>query len=308
MYQHQEQMALNSAIKPMISPLFAKIVSSSVTLLLLLCGGCQPEAPRKLASNTTSIQKIEFNGYMIPLFSTAAEQLGYTRSRIADINEKEAALELVLNRFAQDTHTCALARLDLAYLILGVDYRLADPDACRRALAQYHQITRTYTGLPGVCAKAYWYMGWIYTDLLSDKNRGLAMYRQVIDRYASELITIESPVPWLRFVYPQRIEKTVSTHKRQHYTWANLALLEVVKTNDDPTQCHSALMTLWSRKPTGPAFGLALLSALQADNFNNDETVAHIAREYIQQNSTNRALIRDIKAVLAQSGRENPTK
>jgi tetratricopeptide (TPR) repeat protein len=296
-------MVLNHTIQPKISHCLFRIIFGSVMIWFLFCSGCQPGISQKAESPPGDIKKIDFNGFSIPVYPTAAEQLVYAKSRIADIKEKEAALKLVLSRFSQDAHACALTRLDLAYLALGSDYRLADQTACRQALALYHQITRTYVNLPGVCAKAYWYMGWIYTDLLGDKENGTAMYRQVIEQYPSEPITIESPVSWLWLVYPERPEKSLATRDRQHYSWAMLALLEMVKNDEDPSRRRKALMRLWSLKSAGHITGLALLSVLNSGNpgkLNTDKAIMRIAREYIQQNSANKLLIRDIEMTLAQ--------
>ena len=267
---------------------------------LLLFGGCQPEAPLPKGSVTNDIQTIESNGFTIPVFPTAAEQLGYARSRIANAKEEQTALELVLIRFPQDTLFSALSRLDLAYLTLGTDYRLADPDTCRRALAHYRQITRTYADLPGVCAKAYWYMGWIYSDLLGDKSRGIAMYQQVIDRYAAKWVTIESTGSRFMRMVPERRGKTMTAHGHQNASWVDLALLEIVKNNPDPIQRQQVLIKLWSRKSTGPAIGLALLSALKSTKPHMNDTVAWMAREYIQQHANQKVLTRDIERIIVQ--------
>jgi hypothetical protein len=293
-------MVLARDIRPGHSSFFFRIMSSLVVIGLLLLGGCQPDIPLPKASVTNDIQTMESNGFTIPVFPTAAEQLGYARTRIANAKEEQATLELVLTRFPQDTFFGALSRLDLAYLTLGTDYRLADPNTCRRALSHYRQITRTYADLPGVCAKAYWYMGWIYTDLLGEKKRGAAMYQQVIDRYAGKWVTIESTGSRFMRMVPERRRKAMTTHDRQNVSWVDLALLEVVKNNPDPIHQQQALKKLWSRKSTGPAIGLALLSALKSSRLHMNDTIARMAREYIQQHANQKVLTRDIEQILAQ--------
>jgi tetratricopeptide (TPR) repeat protein len=293
-------MVLTHTIQPILSLRLFRIVLSFAMIWLIVFCGCQPSPSKKAESARGNTKKIKLNDFLIPVYPTAAEQLAYARSRVADIREKEAALRLVLSRFSQNIHACALARLDLAYLTLGDDYRLADQTAYRQALAQYHQIIRTYADRPGVCAKAYWYMGWIYTDLLGETDNGMAMYRKVIEQYPSQPVTIESPVSWLRLMYPEIPEKTLATHDKQRYSWAILSLLEVVKNDKNPTRCRRALMQLSALKSAGPAFGLALLSVLRFEKLDIDDTVIRIAHEYIQQSTANKALIRDIETTLAQ--------
>ncbi|RTZ99803.1 MAG: hypothetical protein DSY90_00465 [Deltaproteobacteria bacterium] len=285
-----------------------RVMATIVTLwLLLFFSGCQPDDPRSIEPAPRSITT-EFNGFTIPVYPTATEQLAYAKSRFANTKEKEAALKLVLKRFPQDMNASALARLDLAYLALGADYRLADQTACRRALAQYHQITRTYAGLKGVCAKAYWHMAWIYTDLLGEKRRGIAIYRQVASQFPSELITVESPASWLQLMYPERPDQALVTDDRQLNSWSELARLEIIKNEDDPVQRRQVLMTLCSRNRTGPATGLALLSVLNSSHSNIDDAIFRIARKYIQRGIANKMLVRDIETALAQCRPGGPEK
>ena len=277
---------------------FFRVLPCLVLVWLILLNGCRPEAPREPAPRTDNTKKAEVNGFTIPVYSSAAEQLVYAQSRINNLREKETALRLVLDRFPQDRYACTQARLNLAYLTLGADYRLADPAMCREALARYRQIIRTYDDLSGVCAHAYWYMGWIYTALLGDKNNGMAMYRIVADRYPSEQTAGESPVSWLKLMYPNRPDKSLSSPDQQRFSWAALALLEIVKNTENTVQRSRALLELWGLEKSGPATGRAILSVLRSTSSNTDADALRMAHAYIQHDFSRSVLIRDIESAL----------
>ena len=90
-------------------------------VLLLVVAGCD-EAPPTFQVREPALQVRTINGHAVPAFPTPEEQLAYTRSSFADLNEKRAALEAVALLFPDAEEPGGEAALELAYLRLGPDY------------------------------------------------------------------------------------------------------------------------------------------------------------------------------------------
>jgi hypothetical protein len=88
--------------------------------------------------------------------------LRYALARFDDPRAKKASLEVVIDQFPHDQAVRAAAEMELAYLILGADYRFATPGQCHRAIEAYRRVLVDHAELPAVCAKANWYIGWIW--------------------------------------------------------------------------------------------------------------------------------------------------
>lgn len=207
-------------------------------------------------------------------------------------------LNFVLQQFPHDLKISARTHLELAYLELGADFRLANPEACRRALNKYKKIISDHGQLKDICAQAYWYMGWIYTDLLNNTSRGLAMYQRVVEDYLNEKRIAETTVPWLTLVYPDKPrKKTLEIYDRQTYFWGDLALLEMVRNAKDSEEQIAAFMQLWSRDPVSLATGHALLVVLKSNM--PDPQIVPLSRAYILHNTPNIKLDEDIRWALS---------
>lgn len=193
-------------------------------------------------------QTVFHRGYMVPHFSSAAEQLRYAQAWFPDIREKRAALEVLLHHFRTPAETIAKGELELAFLELGQDYRSTDRTACTRAVAAYQRIITNYFDHPTVCAKANWHLGWIHADLMGNSEAALVYYRTVARRYAETFISIEPPVPWVSLVLPQIDDKPQTVYERPTYSWSSMALLEIVRHAKDPTERHQAIEQLLSQK------------------------------------------------------------
>ncbi len=264
-------------------------------LVMLPLAGCNMQPP-DAREPTDAPVAITVSGFSVPVFATADEQLSYAKSLSANPREKSAALNLVIGRFPNDRRHIGETRLELAYLFLGSDYRLADVRACERALAAYEAIAGEFSDLPAIRAKAYWYMAWIYTDLLEDRPRGLTLYALLAEKFPEDSFSRIAPVPWLKLVFPNPEIKPYTADDRRTHSWAGLALLEIVRNAPDRHTQQQAFETLWLEHRHSLTTGYALKSLL--DNQPPDERMASIVTEYINGNTTNSALNSDLLASL----------
>jgi tetratricopeptide (TPR) repeat protein len=268
-------------------------------VFIVLCWvGCDSRLETQPVAPDKKVGTILFEGFAIPNFPSASEQLAYAKTRVANPLEKVAALKFVIKHFPYELELSARAKMELAYLEMGVDFRLAKAETYHLTLSKYEKIIHDYGQLKGICAQAYWYMGWIYTDLLQDTAKGISMYRQVAENYPNEKRIAESTVPWLTLVYPDTPrKKTLEIYDRQTYSWAELALLEIVRNSPYIEERHEAFMQLWSRDPVSLSTGHALLALLKSEI--PDNQIAAISRAYILHNTPNTELDEDIRWALS---------
>ncbi len=231
-------------------------------VMLTLWGAVLVQCTRRPAQNpandTVSLQRITREGYAFEHLATPEQQLQYTRTWFTDPKEKRVALELLIELFPQAKSIRAQAELELAYLALGDDYRFTDPAACRRALEKYGHIASEYTDLQSVCAKAHWYMGWIYADLLKQPRKAIEHYQVVVKRYPEALLNLKPPVPWVELVLPQAIKKPMAVYEYPAYKWSSIALLEIIRNSDNEEEQWHAFEKLWSDDPTSLTVGYAV--------------------------------------------------
>lgn len=246
-----------------------------------------------------------FEGYDIPQFQTAKAHLDYAGSLVSDSRHKAAVLKFLLSRFPESRKETGRAAMELAYLGLGDDYRLAGRKECENALAAYEKIMTLYSDFPEICAKTCWYMGWIYTDLLNDRKRGIRMYLKVRELYPKQSIKAVSPVPWLPLVSGDEGRKNPVVNRKKPFTWDSLALLEIVKNSRKTDQRFSALALLRKDYPESLPTGFALLSLL-ADmpvnqNLSVNQNLKDAALAYIKVNKANLRLNNDIASILSNA-------
>jgi hypothetical protein len=264
----------------------------------LMVSGCRSEVNDASVPEPPGKPFVEVSGYTIPLFAKAAAQLDYARSLFADAMEKKATLDLVISRFPKDRQEQAEARLELAYLLLGPDFRLADQNTCESALRAYESIAREFADLPAIRAKANWYLGWIYTDLLHDESKGLAAYSQLAKKYPRDRFSRISPVPWLKLVFPDPGEKPYTADDEHTHSWAGLALLEIVRHANDVSDRLQAFDILWHEHRNSMTTGYALKTILNSSLAT--PSMSRIVDEYVSSNSVNPALNQDLRAALAR--------
>ena len=128
---------------------------SFVTLQLLVfavVASCDshPSQNDTSTENNTFLQVAEF---AIPRQISPEKQLSFALSS-TDSAEKVAALQAIEILFPRNRFYIGLAELELAYLQLGSDYRLATEKQRRTALKHYESIATRFSDLPDISAKA----------------------------------------------------------------------------------------------------------------------------------------------------------
>ena len=261
-----------------------------VSIMLIHCGE-KPSAPTQPPEK--QMETVCCNGYEIHRFPSAEAQLRYALSRFSDPIERHAALEVVIKYFAEVKPIRAEAELELAYLKLGIDHRFTDRNMCMQALDTYRQIVARFSDLPQICAKAYWYMGWINADLLNQKKEGIAYYQTVYRRYPETKIKIESPVSWVVFVMPQIKTEIKATAKQKSLYWASLALLEIIRNSVREEERMEAFQAIWSDYRDSLAAGYALCVLLNGPAISSK--VVGCAKEYLEKQKPSQPLADEIR-------------
>ncbi len=256
--------------------------------------GHQKDACAGDEKNKETIRTILFENVSLPVYDSAQEQIAYAYSLPTGSEAQKNGFRFVAERFSANRSVCAQALLQVAYLELGADYRLADDETCRRGLKRYAEIARIYADLPVARAKALWYMAWIHTDLLGEIDQGLRLYRQLVAEYAEGMPRPEEPTPQVSFIYPEaRKQAEGGIHAS---SWPALAQLEIIKNDQDRDKQIQALDQLLAREPNSQAAGLSLLFLLK--NQAGDEKIIRPARTFIQGKNVSPTLAGDIHKVL----------
>lgn len=271
-------------------------VSLALASAILIQCGEPPSAPVQPPEKNT--KTVSYNGYEIHLFSSAEAQLRYALSRFSDSLERRAAFEVVIKYFPEVKPVRAEAELALAYLELGVDHRFADRETCIQALETYRRIITRFSDLPQICAKAYWYMGWIYADLLNQKRKAINHYQTVYRRYPKAWVKIESPVPWVVFVMPQIKSEVKASAKQKVLYWASLALLEIIRNSVREEERMAAFQALWSDYRDSLATGYALCTLLNGPAAVSGN-VAECAKAYLEEQRPGQPLADEIRMGLS---------
>lgn len=261
-------------------------------VLLLAIAGCDgrdsvdpPEAGERAA--------IVIDGITVPVFATAEEQLNYTRSWFAEKDSKRAALKAFIALYPRERELCGLASLELAYMRLGDDYRFAHENGYFDALASYNDILAEYVDFPGIMAKALWYKGWIFTDLLYDRQAGLAAYRRLVREHPHEHVLLLPAAPWVSLIYPGDDQGESAADIRPGSTWAALALMEIVKHADTSDAAWESFVLLWRDYRHDVATGFALRLVLRR-RYHVEEALV-MANRFMAESLSNVHLLSDIR-------------
>jgi len=264
--------------------------------ILTLLAGCAEQSGEPEGTHR-AVQRADYNGFSIPLFSTATAQFNYAKSLLANPEVKAAALRVLIERFPENRREMGEARLELAYMQLGDDFRLADHAACRRALKDYAAIAGEFSDLPAVFTKALWYRGWIHADLLDEKEKGIAIYSDLAEKYPGHSFSRISPVPWLDLIFPNPRTEPYTADDRHTHSWAGLALSEIVRLADDNTRRTAAFEKLWREHRGNLATGYALREILKRSDSPGE--LSQKIFTFIELNTVNPALNRDLVSHLA---------
>lgn len=269
-------------------------------LFLLFLQGCKDTSPplitaRKILPSTL------INGFQVPVFPSPDEQLNYTQSWFDSQDEKKAALLAVTLLFPDAREQRGAAALDLSSLRLGQDYRLAAPAACLEAIQNYREIIEEFQDRPEICAKACWYMGWIFCDLLKDKKKGIEMYQIVVSRYPEIKMDMAPAIPWITIVAPADYTDMQSRYTTNQF-WADIALVEIIRHAEEIHTVRKAFSLLWTDHRNSLNIGIALRVLLQRQDLRQE--VIPFAQEYLLEKTTNPPLQNDIRSALAGISRK----
>ncbi len=265
-----------------------------VTYLLLLSvfTGCSESSVDELLSRKEQ-SFIEVGETKVPVFTTAVEQLNYTRSWFADIQEKRAALQAFSQLFPQERKMKGVAALDLAYLQLGNDFRFAPEHSCFAAIKDYRIILSEYKDIDEISAKALWYIGWIYTNLLNKKEKGLTTFAELVEMYPEENVSLLPPAPWVSIIYEADESINTALYNRPVNHWAALALLEIVKHSGNGEEAWNAFEVLWLNYRQDKATGFALKAILKRRSHTAE--ALERARQYMEKDFSNVHILGDIQ-------------
>jgi len=270
------------------------VLMISLSLLLQGCNDSdQSFLPIEVALPTRMI-----NGFQVPLFPSPEEQLTFTHSSFSSLDEKKAALEAVAAFFPDAAEQRGEAALDLAYLQMGSDYRQATVEQYRNAMAGYENIIEVYHQIPAICAKAYWYMGWISCNLLNDPGRGIEFFRVIVDRYPGAEMKTALNIPLVSISESQDMTDHLSGKEKKKY-WSELSLLETVRCALDAQTARDAFLRLRAGDPGGRLTGNALRILLQRQVISPE--AVRFAHEYLELKTDHPFIEADIRELVSQS-------
>lgn len=268
-------------------------------ILSLQCTKYEP----KPEPESTTHRSIVYNGHTIKLFPTPEEQLRYARTWFSDTNKKTASLKVILDKYPQSKYVRAQAELELAYLSIGSDYRYASKEECLLAINNYKKVINDYIDLPSICAKANWYIGWIYAELLNNREEAIAYYQTIIKQYPEEKFNLVPPVPWVSLVLPQIDRKPQTVYARPTYYWASIALLEIIRISNNEHEIWTAFQKLYTDYTNSIATGYAIRELLLSSPPLSEKIIVY-ANTYLNRMQFAPALAREIPAILRSRKRE----
>ncbi len=272
-------------------------------LLVVCCMGivqCRKAAVDDVKPTPKILRTVVRNGYAIQLFSTPDEQLRQALRWFPDLHEKKASLEVVMDAFPEARNAHAEARLDLAYLALGRDYRYTTPAQCHTAIGKYEKILSEFSDLPAICAKANWYIGWILADLLDEPGKAAAYFQTVVERYPDTTVHFKCAVPWVSLVLPQVAKRTQAVYERPRYYWSSIALLELVRTSERQADKWSAFEKLVTDHSSRQATGFAVRELLSGSPSMRRKTAAFV-KQHLKAMMSSSPVAKDIHELLQKA-------
>lgn len=267
----------------------------AVAAWLCMLQGCGENRQDEHKSGDTP-QVLSINTIEIPIFDTPEKQLHYGQSVFEEPLHKRAALQAVCKVFPGERKFCGIASLDLAYLSLGPDYRAADRKIYQKAVAGYQAILDEFGEYREITAKASWYLGWLYCDLLGDRETGLRFYRDIVDRYPDVTMHFDLPLPEVASLYTNDNESSPPVYSRSIKSWATVALVEIARYATAPQDIHFALQKLAAGHDNNLATGMAVKAVVE-----QGKLPAHsvsIVTDYLEEEASSLYLKEDIKSAL----------
>ncbi len=261
-------------------------------LTALFLNACSDEST-SLSFPGSELPVISFQGFKIPKFPTAQGQLNYAKSGFVNQEEKKAALEILFHIFPEARLECGNAALYLAYINLGYDYRFATRQDYYNAIQAYHNVIKNFKDYPQILVTANWYLGWIYCDLLKEKESGIPYFWHIVKTWPDIETGISSPVPWVSLVYPLTVKGNQPVKPTANKQWASLALLEIIRHSSEKTKVFTAFDILWKDYQKTVSTGLAI-KLLLCDERYAQKAIPYIER-YLALNIANKYLAGEIQ-------------
>lgn len=269
-------------------------------VFLVLSFGCkQPTGKEPDKETEYTYQSI--NDYDIPLLPSPAEQLGYARSSFADGQEQRSALKAVGLFHPDDRYHAGLASLELAYLTLGPDYRLAERQQYRQAIQSYLGILDIFPDQPEINAKALWYLGWIYCDLLREKTQGISFYQRIVRHYPKERLSLLPPAPWLSIHFSDSEQGHQPYYPKSSLLWSDIARLEIIRHSSDFNEADNSFTALHQTHGHTPILFLALKLMVQNHGLNNKILVQ--AKQFLGDGDVPSFQKDDLRLILSTLGK-----
>jgi hypothetical protein len=273
----------------------------AILITLLLMTSCRSSlVEREGPADTSDYQVID--SVHVPVLATPAEQLAYARSTFEIAGEKAAALKAVKVIHPMARLHAGIAALELAYLRLGDDYRLADARQAGLAEGEFLAILAEFADLPEIAAKALWYLGWISCDLRKDNSQGIDYYLQLVRTYPAEKMSLLPPAPWLTIRLTGAEKDHQPFYPRSKLAWADIARLEIIRHTADHDQAWAAMRAIKENAPDALFLGTALKVLLTGHGLT--PVSEQLAMEYLANPQADTHLKSDLALALSAHKRE----
>ncbi len=284
---------------------YLPLLRGRVSLLLVLCllAACQSGSGPEQGTDRQQ-HFLVIDTFPIPVLATPEDQLAYARATFEEIEEKSAALQAIRVMHPIARLHAATAELELAYLELGADYRLADAHKSALATRKYRAILREYSDFPGIAAKSLWYLGWIACDLHQNKDEGLEYYQEIVDKYPQELVNFLPPAPWLTIRPTDESKEHQPYYRKSALSWASIAQLEIIRHTASEEKAWRSFSAIGEKHGNDGFTGLALKTLIASHGFGGSAELQ--ARKYLADNTADKALQDDLHFALANFLRDAP--
>lgn len=270
---------------------FISILFLVLVVSIISCTNA-PDSPKK---NDSNLEILTQDGFNIPQFPWARDQLNYANSGLANKKEKQAALRAVLTLFPDNRPARGNAAIGLAYIHLETDYRFATSTEILRAVNGFLSVIKDYPDLDHIQVKAHWYLGWIYTELLGDLENGVLHYWAIVTDFPDIPRNLSVPVPWISLVYPPDLSQKLPSPRPQEKYWAGIALLEIIRYSPERENAIKAFDLLFDSYYTSVETGFALKLMLKKPDLASH--ALPFVEPFLVRKTSNPYLHGDIKAL-----------
>lgn len=289
-------------IAPSSSHPLAGLVAILCLTAIILSSGCNSGEENSLFDKGSKIEQdaqLLTDSNSVPRLSNSKEQLSFARSYFETNEHKRRAFEAVSKYFPEAFPETAIAALEIAYLQLGDDYRLANEEECSQALAHYDRILEQHGGFSEISAKALWYKGWVLSDLLNSPEQGIRYFREVVEKFPDTRIELHAPPPWISIFQ----ESDEMQHKpfipESSLSWAAMAHLEIIRHARSRQEAASSLSALSGSDEDHYLFVPSI--KLFVHRFGLDTSIEQYIRTFLLSEGTTPSQRRDLQYLLTDN-------